>query len=447
MTAHDTIAALATPPGTGGVAIIRISGHDALAIGTRLSGKTPAPRRATLAALHDADGSLIDQGLLLYFPAPHSYTGEDTLEIHGHGGIAVSQTVLAAVLNAGARLAEPGEYSRRAYQNGKIDLAQAEAIADLINARTAAAVKAVTRSLQGAFSQEVNALAAELLALRTYIEAALDFPEEENDYLSEGDLEARLHHWGERLARLLAQSTQGRLMNDGINLVIAGKPNAGKSSLLNALVGEDRAIVTAQAGTTRDIVRETLNIAGIPVNILDTAGLRDAADHIEQEGIRRTKKALASADLILLLVDGSTLASGDDPAADLPPESATTPRLLAYNKADQTPADIQANHREGLWLSAKTGDGIDDLRHAIAAAVGRDEREETPYIARERHLRALKQAAQHHRDALAQLHGARNGELLAEDLRLAHDALGSITGATSSDDLLGHIFSTFCIGK
>ena len=236
-------------------------------------------------------------------------------------------------------------------------------------------------------------------------------------------------------------------MNDGINLVIAGKPNAGKSSLLNALVGEERAIVTAQAGTTRDIVRETLNIAGIPVNILDTAGLRDAADHIEQEGIRRTKQALASADLILLLVDGSTLASGDDPATDLPPESATTPRLLAYNKADQTPADIQVNHREGLWLSAKTGDGIDALRHAIAAAVGRDEREETPYIARERHLRALKQAAQHHCDALAQLHGARNGELLAEDLRLAHDALGSITGATSSDDLLGHIFSTFCIGK
>ena len=446
MTTNDTIAALATPPGTGGVAIIRISGGDALAIGEKLSGKNPAPRHATLAELHDADGSLIDQVLLLYYPAPHSYTGEDTLEIHGHGGIAVSRTVLTAVLNAGARLAEPGEYSRRAYQNGKIDLAQAEAIADLINARTTAAVKAATRSLQGAFSQEVNALAAELLTLRAYIEAALDFPEEENDYLGEGDLAARLHHWGERLARLLAQSTQGRLMNDGINLVIAGKPNAGKSSLLNALLGEDRAIVTAQAGTTRDIVRETLNIAGVPVNVLDTAGLRDAADPIEQEGIRRTKQALASADLILLLVDGSTLVDGDDPAAALPPETAATPRLRAYNTADQTPPAVQAQHPDALWLSAKTGAGIDALRHAIAAAVGRDEHEETPYIARERHLRALKQAARHHRDALDQL-DARNGELLAEDLRLAHDALGSITGATTSDDLLGHIFSSFCIGK
>ena len=408
--ARDTIAAIATPPGTGGVSIIRISGGEALAIAARVSGITPAPRRATLAHIRDARGDTLDQALLLYYPAPHSYTGEDTLEIQGHGGIAVTQAVLAAVLDAGARLAEPGEYTRRAYLNNKIDLAQAEAIADLINARSQAAVKAANRSLQGDFSREIEG-------------------------------------WGERLRTLLAQSTQGRLMNDGINLVIAGKPNAGKSSLLNALVGEERAIVTAQAGTTRDIVRETILIHGMPVNILDTAGLREASDLVEQEGIRRTKQALASADLILLLVDGSTLASGDDPATDLPPESATTPRLLAYNKADQTPADIQVNHREGLWLSAKTGDGIDALRHAIAAAVGRDEREETPYIARERHLRALKQAAQHHCDALAQLHGARNGELLAEDLRLAHDALGSITGATSSDDLLGHIFSTFCIGK
>ena len=440
--AHDTIAAIATPPGTGGVSIIRISGRDALAIAGCLSGITPSPRRATLAHIRDARGDTLDQALLLYYPAPHSYTGEDTLEIQGHGGIAVTQAVLAAVLDAGARLAEPGEYTRRAYLNNKIDLAQAEAIADLINARSQAAVKAANRSLQGDFSRQIETLAADLLALRIYIEAALDFPEEEIDFLREGDIAVRLQGWGERLRTLLAQSTQGRLMNDGINLVIAGKPNAGKSSLLNALVGEERAIVTAQAGTTRDIVRETILIHGMPVNILDTAGLREAEDLVEQEGIRRTRHALSQADLILLLRDGSAL---DDAADDELP--ANIPQLLAYNKADQTPPAVQAQHADGLWLSAKTGAGIDALRDAIACAVGRDSREESPYIARERHLRALHQAERHYQHALAQLHSTQNGELIAEDLRLAHDALGSITGATSSDDLLGHIFSSFCIGK
>ncbi len=443
--ARDTIAAIATPPGTGGVSIIRISGGEALAIAARVSDITPAPRRATLAHIRDARGDTLDQALLLYYPAPHSYTGEDTLEIQGHGGIAVTQAVLAAVLDAGARLAEPGEYTRRAYLNNKIDLAQAEAIADLINARSQAAVKAANRSLQGDFSRQIETLAADLLALRIYIEAALDFPEEEIDFLREGDIAARLQSWGERLRTLLAQSTQGRLMNDGINLVIAGKPNAGKSSLLNALVGEERAIVTAQAGTTRDIVRETILIHGMPVNILDTAGLREASDLVEQEGIRRTRQALNQADLILLLRDGSAL---DDRGAEtLPPESADTPLLLAYNKADQTPPAVQAQHADGLWLSAKTGAGIDALRDAIACAVGRDSREESPYIARERHLRALHQAERHYQHALAQLHSTQNGELIAEDLRLAHEALGSITGAVSSDDLLGHIFSSFCIGK
>ncbi|WP_314261704.1 tRNA uridine-5-carboxymethylaminomethyl(34) synthesis GTPase MnmE [Cardiobacterium hominis] len=440
--AHDTIAAIATPPGTGGVSIIRISGSEALAIAARVSGTTPAPRRATLAHIRDARGDTLDQALLLYYPAPHSYTGEDTLEIQGHGGIAVTQAVLAAVLDAGARLAEPGEYTRRAYLNNKIDLAQAEAIADLINARSQAAVKAANRSLQGDFSRQIETLAADLLALRIYIEAALDFPEEEIDFLREGDIAVRLQGWGERLRTLLAQSTQGRLMNDGINLVIAGKPNAGKSSLLNALVGEERAIVTAQAGTTRDIVRETILIHGMPVNILDTAGLREAEDLVEQEGIRRTRHALSQADLILLLRDGSAL---DDAADDELP--ANIPQLLAYNKADQTPPAVQAQHADGLWISAKTGAGIDALRDAIACAVGRDSREESPYIARERHLRALHQAERHYQDALAQLHSSQNGELIAEDLRLAHEALGSITGAVSSDDLLGHIFSSFCIGK
>ena len=444
MAARDTIAAIATPPGTGGVSIIRISGRDALAIAARISGITPPPRRATLAHIRDTHGDTLDQALLLYYPAPHSYTGEDTLEIQGHGGIAVTQAVLAAVLDAGARLAEPGEYTRRAYLNNKIDLAQAEAIADLINARSQAAVKAANRSLQGDFSRQIETLAADLLALRIYIEAALDFPEEEIDFLREGDIAARLQAWGERLRALLAQSTQGRLMNDGINLVIAGKPNAGKSSLLNALVGEERAIVTAQAGTTRDIVRETVLIHGMPVNILDTAGLREADDLIEQEGIRRTRHALTQADLILLLRDGSAL---DDTSSGDEALPASVPLLLAYNKADQTPPAVQAQHTDGLWLSAKTGAGIDALRDEIARMVGRDEREESPYIARERHLRALQQAEAHYRDALAQLRSTQNGELIAEELRLAHDALGSITGAVSSDDLLGHIFSSFCIGK
>ena len=442
--ARDTIAAIATPPGTGGVSIIRISGGEAIAIAARVSGITPAPRRATLAHIRDARGDTLDQALLLYYPAPHSYTGEDTLEIQGHGGIAVTQAVLAAVLDAGARLAEPGEYTRRAYLNNKIDLAQAEAIADLINARSQAAVKAANRSLQGDFSRQIETLAADLLALRIYIEAALDFPEEEIDFLREGDIAVRLQGWGERLRTLLAQSTQGRLMNDGINLVIAGKPNAGKSSLLNALVGEERAIVTAQAGTTRDIVRETVLIHGMPVNILDTAGLREADDLIEQEGIRRTRHALTQADLILLLRDGSAL---DDTSSGDEALPASVPLLLAYNKADQTPPAVQAQHTDGLWLSAKTGAGIDALRDEIARIVGRDEREESPYIARERHLRALQQAEAHYRDALAQLRSTQNGELIAEELRLAHEALGSITGAVSSDDLLGHIFSSFCIGK
>ena len=350
--ARDTIAAIATPPGTGGVSIIRISCGEALAIATRISGKTPPPRRATLAHIRDARGDTLDQALLLYYPAPHSYTGEDTLEIQGHGGIAVTQAVLAAVLDAGASLAEPGEYTRRAYLNNKIDLAQAEAIADLINARSQAAVKAANRSLQGDFSRQIETLAADLLALRIYIEAALDFPEEEIDFLREGDIAARLQGWGERLRTLLAQSTQGRLMNDGINLVIAGKPNAGKSSLLNALVGEERAIVTAQAGTTRDIVRETILIHGMPVNILDTAGLREASDLVEQEGIRRTRQALNQADLILLLRDGSALDDRGDET--LPPESADTPLLLAYNKADQTPPAVQAQHADCTRPNATT---------------------------------------------------------------------------------------------
>ncbi|MDO4643452.1 MAG: tRNA uridine-5-carboxymethylaminomethyl(34) synthesis GTPase MnmE [Cardiobacteriaceae bacterium] len=449
MTKEDTIAAIATPPGTGGVAIIRISGQAAVAIAYRLSGKKLTPRRAILTEFRDYQGDIIDQGLLIYFPAPHSYTGEDIVEIQCHGGIAVSQALLAATLNNGARLAEPGEFSRRAFLNDKIDLAQAEAIADLINARTQAAVKAASRSLQGIFSREIEALAAELLALRIYIEAALDFPEEEIDFLSENHLERRLKDWGDALNKLLAQTTQGKLINDGINLVLAGRPNAGKSSLLNALVGEERAIVTEHEGTTRDIVRETLVIDAMPVNILDTAGLRDSDDLIEQEGIRRTKKALSQADIIILLADGNTLAHGG--IVDLETlrreQPNNIPICLVYNKADQISPEIQTRYQDGIWISAKTGLGLDKLKTTLSHIAGRDTRDESPFIARERHLQALQQAQAHHQTALQQLQSTRSGELIAEDLRRAHEALGSITGNISADDLLGHIFSSFCIGK
>lgn len=438
MTAH-TIAAIATPPGMGGVCVIRISGREAPAIAVRLCGKLPAPRLATLAAFRDARGGLVDQGLLLYFPAPHSFTGEDVIELHGHGGIAVSRALLQAALDAGARLAEPGEFSRRAFLNGKMDLAQAEAVADLIAARSQAAVQAANRALQGEFSRVVNQLADDVYALRRYIEAALDFPEEDIDFLTEGGIEARLQVFGAALDKLLSQSEQGRLLNEGIQLAIVGKPNAGKSSLLNALLGEERAIVTEQAGTTRDIVREQLVIDGIPVSILDTAGLRDSDDMVEQEGIRRARSAMDSADIILWLVDGSAAEDGEDIGA--PPGKTV---LKVWNKADrvQTPDDDAR-----LWVSAKTGQGMAALKARIVRLAGQESSEETPFIARARHVGALQRAQRHYRQAMTQLRGWRAGELVAEDLRQVHDALGEITGKVTADDLLGSIFSSFCIGK
>lgn len=435
----DTIAAIATPPGMGGVCVIRISGKRAPDIARQLAGKVPAPRLATLATLRNAQNEVIDQGLLLYFPAPHSFTGENVLELHGHGGIAVSEALLQAVLAAGARLAEPGEFSRRAFINGKMDLAQAEAVADLIAARSQAAVLAANRALQGEFSRLVNQLADEVYALRRYIEAALDFPEEEIDFLAEGDIEARLLAFGEALDKVLVQSAQGRLLNEGIQLAIVGKPNAGKSSLLNALLGEERAIVTEQAGTTRDIVREQLLIHGIPVSILDTAGLRDSDDLVEQEGIRRARAAMESADIILWLIDGSD----PQPPCDIAAPVGKT-LLQVWNKADRA---MPESDDIRLWISAKTGEGIDALKTEIARLAGQENSEETPFIARVRHVDALRRAKTHYQQALAQMRGWRAGELIAEDLRQVHDILGEITGKITADDLLGSIFSSFCIGK
>ena len=433
----DTIAALATPPGLGGVAVIRVSGPRARAIGEALSGKTLTPRLATLSAFRDDAGQSVDAGLLLYFPGPHSYTGEDVVEFQGHGGPAVAQLLLQTVLAAGARLAEAGEFTQRAFLNDKMDLAQAEAVADLIHARSFSAVRAANRSLQGDFSRRVNGLVAGLTGLRLYLEAALDFPEEEIDFLGDGQIEARLQDWLAALDELLAQSDQGQLLNEGITLVLAGRPNAGKSSLLNALLGEERAIVSPVAGTTRDLIREQLLIAGMPVQILDTAGLRASDDAIEREGVRRSRAAVAAADVVINLIDGTSFEEEPDLAG----------ALRVYSKADLVPAEVQTAHGDGLWISAPTGRGLEELRAAVAARVGRQLDEEAPFIGRERHRQALLRARHYGEAALAQLRGARLGELVADDLRSAADALGEITGKMTADDLLGAIFSRFCIGK
>lgn len=449
----ETIVAIATPSGQGGVAIVRLSGENALEIAGKIAkNPTDTPRMAKFTAFVDQKGELFDQGLMLYFKAPFSFTGEEVVELHCHGGRAVTQLLLEACLAAGARMALPGEFSQRAFLNDKMDLAQAEAVADLIDAQSTAAVKAASRSLQGAFSQVIQELVADLVQLRVYIEAALDFPEEEIDFLAEGDISSRLQLWGEHLQQLIEQSGQGRLINDGIDLVLIGKPNAGKSSLLNALLGDERAIVTEQAGTTRDVIKESIVIEGMPVNILDTAGLRDSDDLVEQEGIRRTQQAIKQADIIVLLIDGAKFSL--DYAQEMAEIEALKqtfpaeiPVMTVYNKADLVSLDFKSQFAQQLWIAAKNGEQIDAFKRNVADKVGRQVREETPFIARERHVNALKKAQLHYQQAVEQLEGYRVGELVAEDLRLVHEALGEITGKMKADDLLGEIFSSFCIGK
>lgn len=442
MHSDETIAAIATAHGIGGVAIVRISGQDALAVAERVTGKTPAPRTPILANFYAEDGALLDQGLVLYFPAPASFTGEDVVELQGHGGMAVSQAVLQAVIAAGARIARAGEFSQRAFLNDKIDLAQAEAIADLIEARSQAAVKAASRSLSGEFSNSVRKLADSLLQLRLYIEAALDFPEEEIDFLTEGKVFERLCAWQAQFAQLQQQSAQGALLNKGIELAIVGKPNAGKSSLFNALIGDERAIVTSIAGTTRDINRESLLIEGIPVQLLDTAGIRESADQIEQEGIRRARKSAEQADVVIELIACDELI---DEEWDFAENSFFHHGLRVYNKIDVCrPKQLS---EQALAISVKTGEGLAELRAAIVAKVGGLNHEETAFIARERHLVALKTAQEAVERAQWHLQQSMAGELIAEELKIAHQALGEITGKMSSDELLGAIFSSFCIGK
>jgi tRNA modification GTPase len=442
----DTIAAVATAPGRAGIGVIRVSGPTLGNFAYALCGITPSPRVATLCSFADADGSVIDRGIALYFPAPRSYTGEDVLELQGHGGPAVLQRLLRRCLALGARVAEPGEFSKRAFLNGKMDLAQAEGVADLIDAATEQAARAASRSIQGEFSAAVHAVASQLLELRALTEATLDFPEEEIDAGTRDDQSARLKRVKAQLSRLLAASDQGSLLRDGAVIVLAGQPNAGKSSLLNRLAGAEVAIVTEIPGTTRDAIRQTINLQGVPVHVIDTAGLRESRDAVEQIGIARTWAAIENADLAVLVIDATQGESAADRAilARLPEGLRC---LRAYNKADL--AGIATGRREdgaelSVVLSAKTGDGVEDFRVALAQAIGWRGEAEGVFMARARHLEALRAAEAALARAEAQL---ASQELFAEELRKSHEALMGITGTVTADDVLGEIFSRFCIGK
>lgn len=442
---NPPIAAIATAPGRGGVGIVRLSGAGLQGWIEPLTGKTPsehfaAPRVATLTRFLDAEQQAIDEGLLIYFAGPHSFTGEDVIELHGHGGPVVMQLLLTRCLDLGARLAEPGEFTRRAFINGKLDLAQAEAVADLINASTAMAARSAVRSLQGDFSRAIDALIQPLIELRALTEATLDFPEEEVDFLKSIQAEARLQHIREALVKVHASAKQGKLLHDGLTVVLIGQPNVGKSSLLNALAGEDLAIVTPVAGTTRDVVRAHLQIDGVPLHMIDTAGLHETSDEVERLGIERTWKEIEKADVAVLLTDAQHgLTPAEQGIIDRLPDGMT--RITVQNKIDLNGTVEAAN--EVLALSAKTGVGIDALRAKLLEIAGWQPGESL-FIARERHLRALSDASDHLATAAAALPAL---EIFAEELRLAHNALQSITGEYTPDDLLGDIFSRFCIGK
>jgi tRNA modification GTPase len=440
----DTIAAVATPPGRGGIGIVRLSGPEAIAIAERIGGRKPTQRQPVLATFRDDDGAAIDRGLLLAFPGPASFTGEDVVELHAHGSPMVLAALLRRCLALGARAARPGEFSERAFLNGKIDLAQAEAIADLIAAGSEAAARAAMRSLSGVFSARVDVLLHALVKLRVYVEAALDFPEEEIDFLSEGQVGARVAALVDDVGALRTEAARGARLRDGLHVVLLGRPNAGKSSLLNALAGEDRAIVTEIPGTTRDLLREPIDIGGVAITVVDTAGLREAGDQVEAEGMRRARGEAARADLALLVLDAQR---GDDAESLQREVPQGVPAIALHNKIDLIdPATAAAVSGHGLGISARTGAGLDDLREQLRSMAGLGEGSEGTFSARARHLDALARVAAHL--DLAVTHAAEaQGELLAEELRLAQNALGEITGAFSADQLLGEIFSSFCIGK
>ncbi len=449
----DVIAALITPPGRGGVGIVRLSGNNLEPFFDGLLGFTPTPRFAHYQPFLAADGEPIDRGIVLYFPAPDSYTGEHVLELQGHGGPVVMDCLLRRVIELGARQARPGEFSERAFLNGKMDLTQVEAVADLIDAGSEQAARGAIKSLQGQFSQRVTQLLEHLIALRVYVEAAIDFPEEEVDFLSDGKVESGLRGLNDQLEELLASVTQGALLREGISVVIAGKPNAGKSSLLNALSGLDTAIVTDVPGTTRDVLREQITIDGMPLHIIDTAGLRTTEDAVERKGIERAEDEIKRADQILFLVDGS---KAFDLSADtiFPQAEAGFSRAknltFVLNKTD-TPAyagfQAQQSKHPVIEISAKTGVGLAELKQHLKRCAGYVSAGEGLFSARRRHINALNETQSCIAQALEQLLTTGAGELIAEDLKQAQQVLGSITGDFTSDDLLGEIFSSFCIGK
>ncbi len=445
--ATRTICAVATPPGRGGVGVIRLSGPDAAAIGAAVAGPLPPPREARFRRFRNAAGEHLDEGLCLYFPGPKSFTGEDVVELQGHGGPVVMDRLLQALIAEGALLAEPGEFSERAFLNGRMDLTRAEAIADLIEAGSEAAARAAMRSLEGAFADTVHDLVAALTALRVHLESSIDFSDEPLEGLALNDLSRQIEAIRQQIAATQAAARQGQQLREGLTVVIAGRPNAGKSSLLNALAGRDAAIVTAMAGTTRDVLDTHLHLDGLPLRVLDTAGLRESSDVIEREGVRRAQAAMAEADRILLVVDdGAAEQSDDDLMAELPAGVPVTRVLNKIDLSGRHPGLLAEEPNPCLAVSALTGEGMDALRESLRRTAGVDEGE-ARFIARRRHLLALEQAAAALDEAAEAARTGLGEELIAESLRVAQDELGRITGAVTTEDLLGEIFSTFCIGK
>ncbi|MCA6062171.1 tRNA uridine-5-carboxymethylaminomethyl(34) synthesis GTPase MnmE [Thalassolituus marinus] len=461
---QDTITAIATAPGRGGVGIVRVSGSKAMAIAQAVLGFEPKPRYAHYGPFKATDGTVLDEGIALFFPNPNSFTGEDVLELQGHGGPVVLDLLLKEVVAMGCRLARPGEFSERAFLNDKMDLAQAEAIADLIDCASEQAARCALRSMQGEFSKRVHTLLDQLIQLRIYVEAAIDFPEEEIDFLSDGKVAAMLDGVERELQSVMREASQGAILREGMNVVIAGRPNAGKSSLLNALAGKERAIVTDIAGTTRDVLKEHIHIDGMPLHMIDTAGLRDAPDEVERIGIQRAWDEISQADRVLLMIDSSkTSAEETDPdkllhalyderglqqqATELLNSGRVT---VIRNKADLS-TEVLGYHEQGgyptITLSAKQNAGVDVLRKHLKDVMGFDAAAEGGFLARRRHIDALNRAQDAIQYGRQQLEGMGAGELLAEDLRMAQNALNEITGEFTADDLLGEIFGSFCIGK
>lgn len=443
---QETIAAIATGSSAGGIGVVRVSGPLASSIASAVLGICPSPRNAAYLSFKQADQTIIDRGIAIYYPMPHSYTGLDVLELQAHGGIAVLQLLLARCIELGARQAEPGEFTKQAYLNGKLDLAQAESVADLINASTIEAAKSAMRSLSGEFSFEIQTLLKQIINLRLYVEACLDFPEEEIDFITEGGIFEKIQHANRSLLTIFSKAKQGSLLRDGIHVVLIGQPNVGKSSLMNALAGEELAIVTAIAGTTRDTIKSAIQINGVPLHMIDTAGLRDTVDEVEQFGIERTWRATESANIALILVDASH-GIGEQENAILNRLPSEITKVWIHNKvdlSDQQPVKLMIDHQIHVYLSAKTGAGLDLLKSTLLDLVGYQSTGEGTFMARARHLKALDCVNFHLQSAIDHIQFA---DIVAEELKLAQEHLSSITGEFTPDDLLGEIFSRFCIGK